>query len=190
MISELQISAWLSDSHFTLLTRSLLTPQVPRPFLHKLPFCFVYVCVFGVFVCFWLSCECSLWDLSSLTRDWTKALRPSAVKSQTPKDWTAREFPSQTSFKPDFPPYYIYMADLGGNLNGRLTFIPAITFLLPAHDSSLSKYIWIVFLLSYILIILPALCHCYHWWICLPCRLAVRLKWDFAFLYMKVLRKL
>ena len=190
MISELQISAWLSDSHFTLLTRSLLTPQVPRPFLHKLPFCFVYVCVFGVFVCFWLSCECSLWDLSSLTRDWTKALRPSAVKSQTPKDWTAREFPSQTSFKPDFPPYYIYMADLGGNLNGRLTFIPAITFLLPAHDSSLSKYIWIVFLLSYILIILPALCHCYHWWICLPCRLAVRLKGDFAFLYMKVLRKL
>ena len=36
-----------------------------------------------------LTSPCSLWDFSSLTRDWTEAL---AVKALRPNHWTAREF--------------------------------------------------------------------------------------------------
>ena len=40
---------------------------------------------------FW---TCSLWDLSSLTRDWTHVL---AVKAQNHNHWTAKEFPRAAS---------------------------------------------------------------------------------------------
>ena len=47
------------------------------------------VCFFWFFV-FNLAALCSLQDLSSPTRDWTRAL---AVKVPSPNHWTAREFP-------------------------------------------------------------------------------------------------
>ena len=42
------------------------------------------------FFLFFLISPCSLWDVSSLTRDWTQAL---AVKVLRPNHWTARGYP-------------------------------------------------------------------------------------------------
>ena len=42
-------------------------------------------------ILFFLATLCDLWDLSSLTRDWTWVL---AVEVPSPNHWTAREFPT------------------------------------------------------------------------------------------------
>ena len=58
----------------------------------------VTTCSVVLFVClfFFLAAQCSLWDLSSPTRDQTQAL---AVKARSPNHWTAREFPGTTCFE-------------------------------------------------------------------------------------------
>ena len=60
-------------------------------------FCFMYfealvfiTLSFFLFFVFFLATPCSLWDLSSPTRDWTQAME---VKVPSPNHWTVREFP-------------------------------------------------------------------------------------------------
>ena len=43
---------------------------------------------------FFLVVPCGLWDLCSPTRDGIET-RPSAVRAQSPNNWTAREFPME-----------------------------------------------------------------------------------------------
>ena len=51
---------------------------------------FVIVLDFGVFLWVFLAVPLVLWDLSTLTRDWTWDM---AVKVPSPNHWTTREFP-------------------------------------------------------------------------------------------------
>ena len=70
-------------------------PEILALFQHlKISFLFqAEICInlcFIICIYLFLAVPLSLWDLSSLTRNWTKS---TAVKVPSPNQWTTREFP-------------------------------------------------------------------------------------------------